>query len=256
MIRAKNITVSYHNQVAVEDVSLELPCCRIMAIVGPSGCGKSSFLSALNRLTDLVPGAKVTGHVLVDDVDVLLPNEPPPGLRQRIGMIFQRPNPFPLSIERNIQLALREHGTRDKTELAEITEASLRRVGLFDEVKDRLRSPATRLSGGQQQRLCIARALALEPEALLFDEPTSALDPVASNVIEELIAELSHQKLAIAIVTHDLAQARRLAHDLAVFGFEDGRGYCQLTGPASSLFESAQQGAGGAAGAYLAGPRI
>ena len=251
MIRAENITVAYGGIPAVSGVSLELRCCRITAIVGPSGCGKSSFLGALNRLTDLIPGASVTGRVLVDDVDALAPKEAPPGLRQRIGMIFQRPNPFPISIERNIQLALREHGTRDRTQLAAITEDCLRRVGLFDEVKDRLRAPANSLSGGQQQRLCIARALALQPEALLFDEPTSALDPNAAGVIEELIAELG-QQLAIAIVTHDLAQARRLADDLAVFWFRDGRGVLAAAGPAGELFESAGDPD---AVAYLAGTR-
>lgn len=234
MIRAENVTVSYGGRPVAEDISLQLTCCRVTAIVGPSGCGKSSFLSSLNRLTDLVPTASVTGHVWLDDVDVLAPKEAPPGLRQRVGMIFQRPNPFPQSIARNIQLALREHGTRDKSKLQEITETCLKRVGLWSEVKDRLRSSATSLSGGQQQRLCIARALALEPEALLFDEPTSALDPVASGVIEELIRELSHQRLAIAIVTHDPGQAERLADDLAAFTFEAGRGVCREVRPRPS----------------------
>jgi len=252
MIRAENVTVAYGGQPVAENITLKLTCCRVTAIVGPSGCGKSSFLNSLNRLTDLIPTATVTGSVWLDDVDVLAPKEAPPGLRQRIGMIFQRPNPFPQSIERNIQLALREHGTRDKAKLQEVTQTSLSRVGLWDEVKDRLRSPATSLSGGQQQRLCIARALALEPEALLFDEPTSALDPIASGVIEELISELSHQRLAIAIVTHDLAQARRLADDLAVFSFEDGRGICQASGEAEALFQNPPAGA---AATYLAGAR-
>ena len=251
MIRAENVSVAYDGTPVVKGISLELRCCRVTAIVGPSGCGKSSFLGALNRLTDLIPSASVTGRVLVDDVDALASKEAPPGLRQRIGMIFQRPNPFPVSIERNVQLALREHGTRDRQQLKEITESCLRRVGLFDEVKDRLRAPATSLSGGQQQRLCIARALALEPEALLFDEPTSALDPLAAGVIEELIAELG-QQLAIAIVTHDLAQARRLADDLAVFWYRDGCGVLAAAGPASELFENAGDPD---AIAYLAGVR-
>lgn len=251
MIRAEDVAVGYDGRLAVEGVTLELRCCHTTAMVGPSGCGKSSFLGALNRLTDLIPGAEVSGRVLVDDVDVLQPKLAPPGLRQRVGMIFQRPNPFPLSIERNIQLALREHGTRDRDELARITEHSLRRVGLFDEVKDRLGSPALSLSGGQQQRLCIARALALQPEALLFDEPTSALDPRAAGVIEDLIGELGSQ-LAIAIVTHDLAQARRLATDLAVFSYGDDRGQLSATGPAGELFEDPPTEE---VAAYLAGAR-
>ena len=229
MIRAENVSVAFDGKTVVEGVSLELACCRIRAIVGPSGCGKSSFLNALNRMTDLMPGSLVTGKVLVDGVDILQAKVAPAGLRQRIGMIFQRPNPFPLSIARNIELALREHGLRDKAKLGAKVESSLRRVGLWDEVKDRLGASAMELSGGQQQRLCIARALALEPEALLFDEPTSALDPIAAKVIEELITELG-KELAIAIVTHDLNQARRLADDLAVFWYRDDRGVLVAAG--------------------------
>jgi phosphate transport system ATP-binding protein len=235
MISAENVSVAFDGKIVVEAVSLELHCCRITAIVGPSGCGKSSFLSALNRLTDLMPGSSIGGRIHVDGVDILSGKEPPVGLRQRVGMIFQRPNPFPLSIERNIQLALREHGERNRAKLAEATEKSLRRVGLWDEVKDRLGESAMRLSGGQQQRLCIARALALEPQALLFDEPTSALDPLSARVIEDLIQELGHQ-LAIAIVTHDLSQAKRLADDLTVICYRDGRGVMVACGPATDVF--------------------
>lgn len=234
MIRAENVSVAFDGKAVVEGVTLELPCCRIHAIVGPSGCGKSSFLNALNRMTDLLPGSSVGGKVLVDGVDILEPKDAPEGLRECIGMIFQRPNPFPLSIARNIELALREHGLRDKKALAAKVESSLRRVGLWDEVKDRLGASALSLSGGQQQRLCIARALALEPEALLFDEPTSALDPIAAKVIEQLIVELGKQ-LAIAIVTHDLSQARRLADDLSVFWYRNERGVLVASGPVDEV---------------------
>jgi phosphate transport system ATP-binding protein len=234
MIRAENVSVAFDGKTVVEAVTLDLPCCRIRAIVGPSGCGKSSFLNALNRMTDLMPGSSVAGRVLVDGIDVLPAKEAPDGLRERIGMIFQKPNPFPLSISRNIQLALREHGMRDKAQLAAATEKSLRRVGLWEEVKDRLGASALSLSGGQQQRLCIARALALEPEALLFDEPTSALDPIAAKVIEELISELGRE-LSIVIVTHDLAMARRLADDLAVFWYRGDRGVMVAEGPMEAV---------------------
>lgn len=230
MISARNVGVRFGGQPVVRGISLDLVCCRTTAIVGPSGTGKSSFLNALNRMTDLLPGATVEGEVIVGGRDVLAGAEAPPGLRQRIGMIFQRPNPFPMSIERNVHLALREHGERDKARLRAITEDCLRRVGLWDEVADRLGAPALQLSGGQQQRLCIARALALEPEALLFDEPTSALDPLSAEVIEALIRSLG-QTLAIAVVTHDLAQARRLADDLAVFWYADGCGELAAAGP-------------------------
>lgn len=230
MISARNVSVHFGGQPVVRGVSLDLVCCRTTAIVGPSGSGKSSFLAALNRMTDLIPGAHVEGEVNVGGRNALAGKEAPPGLRQRIGMIFQRPNPFPMSIERNVQLALREHGERDKARLRAITASCLQRVGLWEEVKDRLGAPALELSGGQQQRLCIARALALEPEALLFDEPTSALDPLSANVIERLVAELG-QTLAIAVVTHDLAQARRLADHLAVFWYRDGCGELAAQGP-------------------------
>ena len=234
MISAQNVSVSFGDQPVVREVSLNLVCCRITAIVGPSGSGKSTFLNALNRMTDLLPGARVEGQILVGGQNVLAGPEAPTGLRQRIGMIFQRPNPFPMSIERNMHLALREQGIRDKAALRSIAKHALERVGLWDEVKDRLHASALELSGGQQQRLCIARALALEPEALLFDEPTSALDPMSAQVIERLIAELG-QTLAIAVVTHDLAQARRLADDLAVFVYRNGCGQMAVFGPVDDV---------------------
>lgn len=249
MIQTESLTVSYGSQIAIRDASLTVEQGSIAAIVGPSGCGKSSFLSALNRMTDLIPSARITGRVLIDGCDIHRDVRSSAELRRRVGMIFQKPNPFPMSIRRNIQLALREHGTRHKPELDSITQRVLQDVGLWDEVKDRLDQPALQLSGGQQQRLCIARALALEPQVLLMDEPCSALDPIAASRVESLIKDLRGQ-YTIVIVTHNLAQARRLSDSAAVFWLRDGAGEIIEQGAADMMFNSPSDPT---AAAYLAG---
>ena len=251
MILVDSLAISYGAQQAVGPVSLEIPRGEITAVVGPSGCGKSSFLWALNRMTDLIPSAQVRGRVVVDGVDIYANGHPPRDLRLRVGMIFQKANPFPLSVRRNIELALREHGERNRGRLGEITERVLRQVGLWGEVAHRLDGPALELSGGQQQRLCMARALALEPEVLLLDEPCSALDPISSAVVEELIASL-RGRYTLVVVTHNLAQARRLADQVAVFWLIDGSGMIIEQGPAETVFSSPENVT---AAAYLRGAK-
>ena len=219
-IQVIDVSVRYGTRVVLDNVTLDIHKGCITALIGPSGCGKTSFLSALNRLTDLVPNAHVFGRVLLDHKDVLEPRVDVMALRRRIGMIFQRPNPFPLSIRRNLELPLKEHGVRGRTVLAAKIATALRAVGLWDEVGDRLDSPALALSGGQQQRLCIARALVLEPEVLLMDEPCSSLDPISSAVVEDLILGL-RGRYTIVIVTHNLAQARRIANYAAFFWMKE-----------------------------------
>jgi phosphate transport system ATP-binding protein len=223
----------------LRDVDLDIPSGRVTALVGPSGCGKTSFLHCLNRIVDLIPGCRVQGSVLFHGTDIYRQGTDVARLRLRIGQIFQRPNPFPTTIRKNIQLALREHGIRDRTELDARTTTALADVGLLDEVKGRLDSPATALSGGQQQRLCIARAIALEPEVLLMDEPCSALDPMASEVVEGLIQGF-RDRYTVIIVTHNLAQARRVADEIAVFWSEDGVGVLVESGTASRVLTAPQ----------------
>ncbi len=251
MIRTEGLSVYYGGVTAVRRVDLEVPQGAITAIVGPSGCGKSSFLWALNRMVDLVAGGRVSGWVEIGGVDVYGGALRVRDLRRRVGMIFQKPNPFPLSIRRNIELALREHGVADKARRRQITERVLRDVGLFDEVADRLDAPALHLSGGQQQRLCIARALALEPEVLLLDEPCSALDPIASGVVEDLIVGL-RGRYTIVLVTHNLAQARRVADEVAVFWQVDGAGALLEHGSTKQIFEAPRDET---VAAYLRGAR-
>jgi phosphate transport system ATP-binding protein len=236
----ERLTLRYGDKTALADVSLPIARGRITALIGPSGCGKTSFLSCLNRLTDLIPGCAVTGSVRLGDLEVHGPRTDALELRRRVGMIFQKPNPFPFSVRRNLEFPLREHGTRDRARLQEKVETALRDVGLWDEVKDRLDRPAQALSGGQQQRLCLARALALGPEALLLDEPCSALDPISSGVVEDLIARLRGQ-LTLVVVTHNLAQARRIADDAALFWVQDGAGRLVESGPVRQLFEGPRQ---------------
>ncbi len=218
----QDLRVCYRGLPALQGVSFSADVGQITAIIGSSGCGKSSCLLALNRLAELVPGSGVAGRVLLDGVDVLQPSTNLTTLRRRIGMVFQKPTPFPLSIERNIAFPLREHGVRGP-EIAARVRRALVAVGLWSEVKDRLRSSALALSGGQQQRLCIARAIALEPEVLLLDEPTSSLDPAAAQRVEALLSELK-TSYAIVVVTHNLHQARRIADRTAFFTLEDGVG--------------------------------
>lgn len=249
MIRTEALSVQYRNITAVRDVTLAVPQGHVTAIVGPSGCGKSSFLAALNRMTDWIDGASVSGRVMIDDQDIYSLEVDPSQLRRRVGMIFQKPNPFPLSVRQNIQLALREHGERRKSELDRIMEEVLADVGLWDEVKDRLDRPALQLSGGQQQRLCLARALALQPETLLMDEPCSALDPIASAKVEQLIEGL-RRRYTVLIVTHNLAQARRIADDVAVFWVCDGAGQMIEFGTAEKVFAGPDNRT---AAAYLSG---
>lgn len=249
MIHTEDLCIRYGSFTAVRNATLSVKQGSISAIVGPSGCGKSSFLSALNRMTDLIPTARVTGKVMIDCCDIYDRCRSAADLRRCVGMIFQKPNPFPMSIRRNIQLALREHGTKDRGNLEAITEQVLRDVGLWDEVSDRLDSPAVQLSGGQQQRLCIARALALEPQVLLMDEPCSALDPIASAKVESLITSL-RGRYTIVIVTHNLAQARRIGDDLAVFWVNNGAGEIIEQGPAEDVFITPSNPT---ASAYLSG---
>lgn len=234
-IRARNVSVSYGNHVAVREVDLEIEPGEIGALVGPSGCGKSTFLSAVNRLTDLVPGCRVEGEIRVgDNLSVLDPRTDVLLLRRRVGMVFQKPNPFPRSIRKNFAIPLREHGYA-KDEIGDRIESALREAGLWTEVADRLDHSALALSGGQQQRLCIARALVLEPEIVLFDEPCSALDPLSSGVVEDLISSL-RGTVTTMIVTHNLAQARRLADRVAVFWIREGSGTVVEAGEVAAIF--------------------
>lgn len=213
----RNVNVFYDTKQAIHDVSLDIGKNEVVAMIGPSGCGKSTFLRCLNRMNDTIESCKVTGDIKLEELDIYHPKQDVVPLRARVGMVFQKPNPFPKSIYDNVAYGPRIHGlVNRKYDLDEIVESSLRRASLWDEVKDRLHSPGTGLSGGQQQRLCIARTIAVSPEVILMDEPCSALDPIATAKIEELIAELS-QKFTIAIVTHSMQQAARVSHRTAYF---------------------------------------
>ncbi|MBS0164762.1 MAG: phosphate ABC transporter ATP-binding protein [Nitrospira sp.] len=235
-LEVDRLSLHYRGKPAFQNVTLSINKGCITALVGPSGCGKTSFLTCLNRLTDLIAGCRVSGRITIDALDILGPRTDVIQLRRRIGMIFQKPNPFPLSIRKNLEFPLREHGMRDQAQLVTAVETSLRDVGLWDEVKDWLDSPALSLSGGQQQRLCIARSLALSPEMLLMDEPCSALDPISSGIVEDLIVRL-RGRYTILIVTHNLAQARRMADYAALFWVQNGAGRLVETGTVKQLFE-------------------
>jgi phosphate transport system ATP-binding protein len=216
-VRAEKVNVHYAEKHALKDVSVDIPERGVMAFIGPSGCGKTTFLRCLNRMNDTIPSAKVTGRIIIDGVDINGPKIDAVQLRARIGMVFQKPNPFPKTIFENIAYGPRIHGiATKKADLEEIVASSLRRAGLFEEVKDRLQDVGTGLSGGQQQRLCIARAIAVEPEIILMDEPCSALDPIATARIEELIEELA-DNYTIIIVTHSMQQAARVSQRTAFF---------------------------------------
>jgi phosphate transport system ATP-binding protein len=235
--RISGLSVHYGKKTALSAVSLDIPKGAITAVIGPSGCGKSTFLYCLNRLSASVPGCRVEGSIMLEAQNLCAPGVDDAALRKRVGFIFQKPNPFPLSIRRNLELPLKEHGVRDRRSIDEAVESSLTAVGLWNEVKDRLNAPAQQLSGGQQQRLCIARALVLKPEALLMDEPCSALDPLSTAVIENLIQSLrSH--LTIVIVTHNLRQAKRIGDHLVLFWCSSGAGGVVEFGPTSRMFEA------------------
>lgn len=216
-VRTQDVCVFYGEKQALFDVSIEILDRSVTALIGPSGCGKSTFLRCLNRMNDVIEGARVTGSIFIDGVDIYSPKVDPVQLRARVGMVFQKPNPFPKSIFENVAYGPRIHGMAgSKSELEEIVIRSLQRAGLFEEVKDRLDEPGTGLSGGQQQRLCIARAIAVNPEIILMDEPASALDPIATAKIEELIDELK-ENYCIVIVTHSMQQAARVSERTAFF---------------------------------------
>lgn len=215
IMKTEHLNLWYGENHALKDINIELPEHKITALIGPSGCGKSTFLKCLNRMNDLVESCRIEGKITLggtdihNDIDVTL-------LRKRVGMVFQKPNPFPMSIYDNIAYGPRIHGIRSKTALDEIVEKSLKRAAIWDECKDRLKKSALSMSGGQQQRLCIARALAVEPEILLMDEPTSALDPISTSKIEDLALEL-REKYTIVTVTHNMQQAARIADKTAFF---------------------------------------
>ena len=216
ILQVKDLDLWYGAHQALHSVSMDIPEKSITAFIGPSGCGKSTFLKTLNRMNDLVPGVKITGEVRYRGEDIYAPGTDVCRLRREIGMVFQKPNPFPMSIYDNIAHGPRTHGIRSKTKLDELVERSLRGAAIWDEVKDRLKKNALGLSGGQQQRLCIARALAVEPAVLLMDEPTSALDPISTSRIEELTMELK-ERYTIVIVTHNMQQAVRISDRTAFF---------------------------------------
>lgn len=215
-IKTKDVNFYYGKHQALYDLSLDFPASRVTALIGPSGCGKSTFLRCLNRMNDLIPGASVEGHIEFEGKNINLPDTDVVTLRRRVGMVFQKPNPFPKTIFENVAYGLRVNGLKNEAEIADKVEASLRRAAIFEEVKDRLHNSALGLSGGQQQRLCIARALAVEPNILLMDEPASALDPIATQKIEESIRELK-KHLTIIIVTHNMQQAARVSDYTAFF---------------------------------------
>lgn len=212
----KKLDLWYDENHALKNVNMEIKRNAITAFIGPSGCGKSTFLKTLNRMNDLVPGVRIEGQVLLDGVDIYDPKVDTSMLRKKIGMVFQQPNPFPMSIYDNVAYGPRIHGIKNKVKLDQIVEESLKGAAIFDEVKDRLKKSALGLSGGQQQRLCIARALAVSPEVLLMDEPTSALDPISTLKVEELMEELK-KKYTVVVVTHNMQQAARVSDDTAFF---------------------------------------
>ena len=216
IVTAKDLCLWYGTAQALNNINIEIPEKNITAFIGPSGCGKSTFLKTLNRMNDLIPGVKITGEVRYGEQDVYASGLDVNLLRREIGMVFQKPNPFPMSIYDNIAYGPRTHGVRNKAKLDDIVERSLRGAAIWDEVKDRLKKNALGLSGGQQQRLCIARALAVEPKVLLMDEPTSALDPISTSKIEELAMQLK-ERYTIVIVTHNMQQAVRISDRTAFF---------------------------------------
>ena len=215
IMKAEHLNLWYETNHALKDINIQIPQHKITALIGPSGCGKSTFLKTLNRMNDLVGGCRIEGKVTLGDIDIYKDIDVTV-LRKRVGMVFQKPNPFPMSIYDNIAYGPRIHGIKSKIKLDEIVERSLKQAAIWDECKDRLKKSALSMSGGQQQRLCIARALAVEPEVLLMDEPTSALDPISTSKIEDLALELK-DKYTIVMVTHNMQQAVRIADKTAFF---------------------------------------
>ena len=213
---ARNLNLYYGENHALKDINMDIKKNAVTALIGPSGCGKSTFLKSLNRMNDLVENVKITGEVTLDNENIYGENVDTTLLRKKIGMVFQQPNPFPMSIYDNIAYEPRIHGIKNKSKLDEIVEESLRGAAIFDEVKDRLKKSALGLSGGQQQRLCIARALAVQPDVLLMDEPTSALDPISTLKVEELMEDLK-KKYTVVVVTHNMQQATRVSDETAFF---------------------------------------
>lgn len=236
-MQARDVSVSYGSKKAIDAVSIDIPSAFVTAFIGPSGCGKSTFLRALNRMNDTIPSARVEGEILLDGEDIYRSSMDVVALRARVGMVFQKPNPFPKTIFENVAYGPRIHGFAEKKdELEHVVEQSLKRAGLWEEVKDRLTDSGTALSGGQQQRLCIARAIAVDPEVILMDEPCSALDPIATARIEELIADLA-ARYAIVIVTHSMQQAARVSQRTAFFHL----GKVVEYGPTSEIFTNPKE---------------
>ncbi|HIU19232.1 MAG TPA: phosphate ABC transporter ATP-binding protein [Candidatus Limiplasma stercoravium] len=234
-IIVENLNLYYDGAQALKSVNLRIEANRVTALIGPSGCGKSTLLKTLNRMNDLVPGCRMTGRVLLDGQNILEANTDVNQLRKRVGMVFQKPNPFPMSVYDNVAYGPRTHGVRGRARLDDLVERSLRSAAIWDELKDRLHKSAMALSGGQQQRLCMARALAVEPEVLLMDEPTSALDPISTGKIEDLVAQLK-QRYTIVMVTHNMQQALRVSDFTSFFLL----GEQVETGETERLFSSPQ----------------
>jgi phosphate transport system ATP-binding protein len=238
-MKVQDLSVFYGAFQALRDITMDIPIHQVTAIIGPSGCGKSTFIRAFNRMNDLIPTSHAKGGIFMDDQDLYEIDVVE--LRKRVGMVFQRPNPFPKTIFENVSYGPRVHGLRDRVELAQIVERSLRDAALWDEVKDDLNKSGVALSGGQQQRLCIARALAVEPEVILMDEPASALDPIATLRIEELIRTLK-ENYTIVIVTHNMQQAARVSDYTAFFNMEEDRaGYLVEYGPTRQIFTNPRE---------------
>ena len=232
-IRIKSLDFWYGSTHALRDLNLEIQEKGITALIGPSGCGKSTFIRTLNRMNDLIPDTRATGEIRLDGVDILAPTFDTVSLRRKVGMVFQKPNPFPKSIYENVIYGPKRHGIRDKEELDDLVEKSLRKAALWTETKDKLHKPALELSGGQQQRLCIARCLAIQPEVLLMDEPTSALDPISTMKIEDLFTQLK-EEYTVVIVTHSMQQAARISDQTAFFL----NGEIIESGPTQALFSA------------------
>ena len=248
-VKVTGLSVAFGSRQVLSDISCEMKCRSLTSIIGPSGAGKSTFLTCINRLIDNSPGVAVTGKISIGGDEITGPNVDLTRLRRRVGMIFQKPNPFPTTIIKNLTLTLKFNGVRDRKRAYSIAEKALQEVGLWDEVKDRLRAPALALSGGQQQRLCIARAIAINPGILLLDEPCSALDPISTEKIEELLCRLRSQ-YTLVVVTHNLAQARRISERTLVFWAVDGVGKIIENGDSVKIFS---RPASETAAAFIAG---